>query len=375
MHVANQSQKINKDLELRAMSLTKALDSVNTLDVFSSYKKEEAARKHSIEPVNSQFKRVPHYVPGQLSIKQEIHGELIESDHIYSLAPYEFKVMTKFKTGLDRVEMMFFCPDGTLWISDFSDSILQKLQFSNGLVEVVHSKRIYCGGMAILPSGDFLISTRESSLKILSKTTGKTTSSKYSVAPLITGHIHRTRDSKIIVRARTKGDVFPLKGSRPVVVMDMEGRNEMMYELNNNGKSLFSAPQKITTDTDNNIYVLDRLSEDKIGRIMALHKSNGVRWIYSGNSDINNGQTKFKPTDVISTKLNNLIITDMYNDMIYILNSSGECFHYLNTKDQLGFQRPYSLEVDNAGTLYIGCGANCGQSYEANIFTVHFSGF
>ncbi|CAC5382891.1 unnamed protein product [Mytilus coruscus] len=370
----NKSKKINKNLEFRTESLSIALASANTGDVFRAYKKEKTARKQSIEPVNTNFKRLPQYVPGKTQIQQALHGNLTESDDIYSLEHYKFNVITKFNTGLKQAEMVFICADGTMWISNFNNKILQKLQFSNELVKVVQKIHVSCAGMALLPSGDLLISTTEPSLKILSHTTGKITSSKYSVAPLITGHIHITSDNKIIIRAGKKGSVFPMKDTRQVVVMDIEGRTEKVYELDNNGKPIFYAPQRITSDTDNNLYVLDRLNKDKSGMIMALNKSDGVRWIYSGNPDINKGQVTFKPHDLVSTKLNYIIITDMDSDMIHILNISGQCIYYLNTKDQLGILYPYSLKTDKRGTLYIGCGTEQYGPNEANIYTAQFSG-
>ncbi|CAG2213995.1 unnamed protein product [Mytilus edulis] len=53
----------------------------------------------------------------------------------------------------------------------------------------------------------------------------------------------------------------------------------------------------------------------------------------------------------------------------------GQCVHYLNTKDQLGIQLPNSLDIDNRGTLCIGCGGYEGEPDEAKIYTVQVSGF
>ncbi|XP_063426069.1 uncharacterized protein LOC134709868 [Mytilus trossulus] len=229
--------------------------------------------------------------------------------------------------------------------------------------------------MALLPSGDLLISNAEPNLKMICHTTEKMTKSKYSVAPLITGAIHVTLDDKIVIRTRKKGPVFPVEGTRQVVVMDIKGRTEKVYDLDNNGEPIFSAPQSIATDSDNNMYVLDRLNRDNCGRIVALDRTNGVRWIYNGNPNIRKGQVIFKPRDLAATKLKNLIITDMESNMIYILSSLGQCIHYLNTNDQLGILFPFSLKIDNRGTLYIGCSTYESGPAEAKIYSVKFSGF
>ncbi|CAC5382889.1 unnamed protein product [Mytilus coruscus] len=370
----NISQKINKDLEFRTESLTNALASVKTFDVFQAYKEEKAARNRSIEPVNARFKRLPQYVPGKLQIQQALHGELTESDdddYQYALDQYEPKVIKQYKTGLKSIAQIVCCDDdGTLWMRDNNTKKIQKMKFSNGLVHIAQRLQFVTAGMALSLQGDLLFSIAEPNLILFSHNTGEMIESKYSVAPLITGPIHITKEDKIIIRAGKKGPLFPVNGSIKVIVMDTDGTTEKVYDLDNNGKPIFSAPQRITTDSDNNIYVLDCLNKDWSGRIMALDKTKGVRWIYSGNPDINNA---FKPRDLVPTNLNNVIVTDKDSHMIHILNISGQCIYYLNTWDQLGIKLPYSVDIDNSGTLYIGCFTYQNEPNEAKIYTV--SGF
>ncbi|VDI48441.1 tripartite motif-containing protein 71 [Mytilus galloprovincialis] len=373
--VDNTTQKINKDFEFRTESLTNALASVKSSVVFQAYKEERAARKQNIEPVKARFKRLPQYIPGKLQIQQALHGELQESndDYEYALDHYELKVIKQYKTDLKSIAQIVCCDDGTLWISDSSTKKIQKIQFSNRLVHIVQQLQFATSGMALSLQGDLFFSIAEPYLKMLCHTTGKMIEIKNSEAPLITGPIHITREDKIIIRVGEKGPLFPVNKPRKVIIMDKDGTTEKVYNgLDNDGKPLFSAPQRITSDNDNNIYVLDCLNKDWSGRIVALDKTNGLRWIYSGNADINKEQT-FKPRDLVATNLNNVIITDKDSHMIHILNTSGECIHYINTKDQLGIELPYSLDIDNTGTLYIGCFQS--KPDEAKIYTVQVSGF
>ncbi|VDI77779.1 Hypothetical predicted protein [Mytilus galloprovincialis] len=220
--------------------------------------------------------------------------------------------------------------------------------------------------------GDLFFSIAEPYLKMLCHTTGKMIESKNIVAPLITGPVHITKQDKIVIRVGEKGPLFPINEPRKVIVMDKDGTTENVYDLDNMGNPLFSAPQRITSDSDNNIYVLDCLNKDWSGRIVALDKTNGVRWIYIGHQDFNNA---FRPRDLVATNLNNVIITDIDSYMIHILNISGECIHNLNTRDQLNILFPYSINIDNTGTLYIGCFTRHGELDEAKIYTVQVSGF
>ncbi|VDH95271.1 Hypothetical predicted protein [Mytilus galloprovincialis] len=120
-----------------------------------------------------------------------------------------------------------------------------------------------------------------------------------------------------------------------------------------------------------NLVCCDDRNEEWRGRIVALDKTNRVRWVYTGNPDINKKQT-MKPKDLVATKSDNIIVTDTHH-MIHILNTTGQCIHYLNTKDQLGIHNPLSLDIDSTGTLYIGCNTYKDEPNEAKIYTV--SGF
>lgn len=96
-----------------------------------------------------------------------------------------------------------------------------------------------------------------------------------------------------------------------------------------------------------------------------------MRWVYSGHPDV---YKMFQPKDLVATISNNIIITDDNHHMIYIVNNTGQCLHYMNTKDQLGIHWPTSLDIDNRGILYVGCNTYQGKPPKALIYTVHFSG-
>ncbi|CAG2213993.1 unnamed protein product [Mytilus edulis] len=189
------------------------------------------------------------------------------------------------------------------------------MQLTNESLHTMHSFKIDVYNMALLPSGELLLSTMESNLKTISCSTSKVEPTKYSVNPLITLAVQYLH-----------------------------------------------------------FYVIDNQDEKFNGRTVALDKSNGVRWIYSGHLDVNKQQT-FKLDDLVATKSDNILVTDLKHHMFHILNISGHCILYLNTKDQLGIEFPYSLDIDNTGTLYIGCYKYLGEPDEAKIYTVQVSGF
>ncbi|CAC5379314.1 unnamed protein product [Mytilus coruscus] len=375
----NRTFKIKKDLENSRESLNKSLSQNNANEVFNIFKQERslrAERKQKVEPVNTNFKGLPQYVPGKQQILISQHGKLTELRDGNEQDKFEFQVLQQFKTQLRLIESLVCCEDGTLWINHFFTNKLQKIQLNKGSVQVQVLKKLTANSfnMALLPTGDLLISSMETILQILSNTSKEIKQSTYSFAPLQTIAVHVTKANQILVGVREKGKPFPAKGPRQVIVMDMDGRKEKVYDLDNNRKSIFTVPARITTDNDNNIFVLDRLNADFDGRIVAINQTNGMRWVYNGYQHINKKQT-FEPTDLVVTKSDNIIITDTNNHIIHILNTSGQCIHYLNIKDQLGIELPSSLGIDNTGTLYIGCSTNRREHKEAKLYTVKVSGF
>lgn len=232
--------------------------------------------------------------------------------------------------------------------------------------------------IALIPSGDLLISSMKSiNLDILSQSTGTITESKYGVAPLQTVAVHVTKFNRIIVGAREKGPPFPVNGPGKVIIMNMQGRIRKKYHLDSEGKPIFSQPPSITTDGDNNVYVLDLLSIDKWqGRIIALSNKMGLNspmWTYDGHQIANKDQL-FALFSLVTTPLNNFIVSDN-NHMLHILNQMEECIHFLHT-EEFDIHWPRSLDIDNSGTLYIGCIINNElDPWGAKILAVQFSGF
>ncbi|CAC5368116.1 unnamed protein product [Mytilus coruscus] len=335
----NRSEKIDKDLDFRKKNLSYALNSNNANQVFSIHSEEKTSRNQSIEYVQTTFKKLPKFVPGKQLVEDFYLGSLVENND--DQKQFELKVINHYKTVFPLVENLVCCGDASTWISHSINQKLQQVKLTNKSLHEMHTFKIDIYNMALLPSGDILLSTRESNLKIL---------------------FYRTMKVELT------------HGPGQVIMMDMDGKKEKVYHTDTKGKPIFTLPYRITTDNDSKIYVIDILNDEGSGRIVALDKTNEVRWIYIGNPDLNKRQT-LKPKDLVATKSDNIIITNRHKHMIHILNTSGQCIHYLNTKDQLGIHFPNSVDIDNRGTLYIGCNTYQGQPDEAKIYTVQVSGF
>ncbi|VDI09581.1 Hypothetical predicted protein [Mytilus galloprovincialis] len=338
----NRSKKLKKELEIRRESLDHTLKQNNATEVFNIFKQERQLRadsKQRMAPANSMMKGLPQYVPGKQPILMSQHGVLTELGDKEQYK-FEFQVLQQFKTKLKIVENLVCCEDGSMWINYTVTNKLRKIQLKKGSEPA----------------------------------TGEIKRSIFSFASLQTLAVHVTKANQIIVGVKENGEPFPVNGPRQVIVMDMNGRKEKMYHLDNNGQSIFTVPARITSDNDNNCYVLDRLNADFDGRIVALNKTNGIRWVYS--YQYINKQRTFTPKDLTATQSDNIIVADSTHHIIHIIDTYyGQCVYYLYTKDQLGIQLPFSLDFDNTGTLYIGCSTYKSGSDEAKLYTVQVSGF
>ncbi|XP_076098503.1 uncharacterized protein LOC143068382 [Mytilus galloprovincialis] len=375
-HEENRSEKIRQDLELRNNNISKIVRSNNAIQVFRTYKEEKLAEEMNALQITTKFKKLPEFLPGNIQSLESLYGKLHEPEDKYTdiFSCFEFKVIQQYKTDMPIFEELICGNDGLMWISFTNGNVLQKICLSKGSTLNIQAYDVTPLSIALLPSGDLVISSMKSYLNILSQSTGAITESKYGVAPLQTVAVHVTKTNQIIVGAREKGPPFPVNGPRQVIVMNMQGKKKKRYHLDNKRNPIFSQPRSITTDSDNNIYVLDLLSiEMNQGRIVSLNNSSGVKWTYDGHQ-MANKELLFAPKDFVTTPLNNIIVVDN-NHMIHILNRTGECIHFVHTTE-FDIHWPRSIDIDKSGTLYIGCKINNKwDPWEAKVHVVQFSGF
>ena len=75
-------------------------------------------------------------------------------------------------------------------------------------------------------------------------------------------------------------------------------------------------PLKITTYKENNIYVIDSLSEYR-GRVVVLGREGRVVAIYDGHVGINDRDHPCTPRDLVTKELGNIIVSDEENHMLH----------------------------------------------------------
>ncbi|CAC5412051.1 TRIM71 [Mytilus coruscus] len=189
------------------------------------------------------------------------------------------------------------------------------------------------------------------------------TNTVLSTSPMLITCIHINKDKEIILGLREQGSPFPVTefSTRQIAVFDENKKLKFLIEYDQKGKKLFSYIWRISSDSYNNIYAIDQF-ENFDGRLVALEISGGVKFIYVGQSGVNTSQTPFNPMDVVITRTNIIIITDLNNHSLHALNTKGEMIGLQNVTD-LGIKCPGSLCMDTEGFLLIGCTSHIKASY------------
>jgi hypothetical protein len=363
------TKKLSQDLESRNKKITKALNSNDANHVFGTIKEERKAMNQSIRGTVNTYTRLPEFVQGEIQIStiEPFYGKLqnVGSRKI------EFEVMEKYVTGLQTVYSVESCADKTLWINNYESKTLQNITRIDGSLKVNNIVRIPVWHMASMPNGDLLLSTLEPDLQICSQKTGQVQKSQYNVAPLQTIAVHVSKDSKILVGARERGPPLPVKGPRQVIMMDMDGRRENVYQYDSKDQPLFTLPRRIITDNYNNIYVIDCVANEFDDRVVALGQNGMVKWIYTGYSDTQTKDYRFKPIDIVFLESYNVIVSDMDKHLLHILDTEGQCIQYMKTID-LGIELPNALNIDNEGFLIIGCTTYKRKKEGAKMFVIKY---
>lgn len=359
----NSRKQNGKELEGINGNIIKVIESNDVGAVFRTL--NDLSRYTGPKHLNTNFKPLPEFAPGQVTqcMVESIHGTLESTEGQTFSAEISLIEIERYTTALSTVDNMICCPDGSVLINskltDDSDTgELQHATLFNGSVKIKEKFPLNFEAMALLPSGELLVSIKKNNLKVLSNTEKNLHKSKYSVAPLrTTAALHVTRDNKIIVGA-SGGQSN--RGQTKVVVMDISGKHLMEYHLVNNNKYIWSGtPTKVTSDNDN-IYVIDK--NYRKDRVVLLKWDGTVRGKYTGSksehsqfSRITKDSTPFpfQPVDVVVAKSGRIIVCDRCYQ-IHVLNKEGLCIKYMDSLCDLGIrQLPRSLSIDTRGMLFM----------------------
>ncbi|CAC5358516.1 unnamed protein product [Mytilus coruscus] len=252
------------------------------------------------------------------------------------------KVTRQFTTDLTNIDTVISHSDDTVWIADRVNKTMKHSKLTKDNIQVISKVRTHVFDMSINTDNGVLLSVGGEWVKLLNEGPVRISNSNCNVAPLRTFGIHATKDWKVITGAVTHGSAFTGTGRRVVIVMDEKGNHEKIYEHDRDNKPLFTFPRRITGTSNGNICVIDKLDTSHRGRVVFLGPAGNILHIYTGHPDINSNDSPFRPSGILTTSSDNIIVADFHNHTLHILNCNGVTITYIRT-DYLGIMEPFSL--------------------------------
>ncbi|XP_071168690.1 uncharacterized protein [Mytilus edulis] len=310
--------------------------------------------------------------------KENVHPELKNTENhqvvnikdVCEKTGVELKLNKQYQTELSTIGYISYCDDGSLWIYSYTDKVLQRVKPEGTKLNILSSFNIEVNGMAITQSNDLLISIGGTRLKQISSNTGTLTDSLYNVSPLVSTAVHITSDNKVLVGGVNKD--FPKQGRRVAILMNQNGDHERVYEHDQHKQPIFTFPRSITSTSNGNIYVVDRVSDER-GRVVVLGQGGDIINIYTGDKEINKDRP-FVPTNIVTAPRDNVIVADLNTHTLHILNNAGLLMTCYKTSD-INIIFPYSLAFSPTGQLFLGCNRPAGSTTkEGKLYEVTISG-
>ena len=244
-------------------------------------------------------------------VKQPIPKPFVQSEFLTSLCPF----VTCVGSGLawvktERRTIQLVDRHGTV-----KDTIHTDFDFSD---------------MALSPQGDILLCDKDNKcIKLISADKKINSLFKLKWTPSGLCCLH-------------SGDIavtFYREGC--VVVYSRSGK--VVKELD---KKLFTFPYWVAqSKVNSDLYI----SDDDAEKVLALDTDYKFRYEYTGQDD----GLPFWPRGLCTDNAGRVLITDSENQRVDILDKDGVFLQSLMTREQ-GLRRPWSIDVDNEGTAWVG---------------------
>ena len=324
---------------------------------------------------NLSFTKLPQEIQDFIPVEKTNHNNILNS--FGSLASIkvkkekclEFNLTKSYTTDLSRVNRLVSLDYKTAWVNNSKRKVLRQVVLDDN-IQTIKEIPVHIHDMALTQSNDILMSIVDSSEVKLLTISGEI-QPFLSVAPLYPLGIHVTNNNNIILGAMEEGDPFKLtdRSCRKVIVLGENNKEIQSYQYNKHKQRLFTVPYRVT-GVNSDIVVIDRTSNDE-ERVVVLGKEGDVKWTYQGHPQINTENKPFNPTDIVTTSVGNVIVTDHKNNALHVISGEGgQLLTYKVMSDQ-GAIFPYSLDIDTCGQLWVGCSSYKDKS-DAKVHMITF---
>ncbi|CAC5383392.1 unnamed protein product [Mytilus coruscus] len=361
------THQLKKKVEDQRSKLENIINAKDAAEVLKCRDEFQQSTSEEMELPKLNINLVPTFCPGELT--HEVFGSLQNNISM------KMTISEQFVVEVPRIDKILVCSDDSILISCQNKPVLlNKVKPEQGNLKDIHRIEKQVFDMAITQSQDILVSTGYSTLQLVNDKTGKFTSTKYSVAPLLIVGVHVTKSNKgvrkVIVGAISDWSPTCTPARSCIITMNAT-EHETIYEYDKIDTPIINFPWRIISTSNGRICILDRRSNDFNGQVVVFNEGNVIQ-VYKGQSKINSPDKPFKPTNFAVTPLDNIIITNLNMDIFHILNSSGHYITHYDTTD-IGIVDPYSLCFGTTGLLYIGSTTRKGSNDKANLYTVNIS--
>ena len=338
-----------------------ALKSIQGSTIFTTATKSKKMKSDlNFNPIPSEIKC---FIPGKETVNDipNLFGSLQKMKIPQVESDIDLEVVNSYTTDLSGIFNIITVDDKSTWVNDYSKQVIRQINIDND--NITTTKQISCViyDMTLTSNNDILLSVFNSSdIKLLTKS-GEIKPFFSVSSSLFTLGIHVTSDSYIIVGViELDDDYTPTdKSTGALLIFGMDGKQQHTYQYDSNKHRLFTLPQRITTNNNKDIVVVDRTSLDT-GRVMVVGWEGGLRWTYTGHSKIN-VTTQFDPFDVVTTTAGHIIVCDHGTHALHVLSEQGDILT-CKVMEDTGIKYPLSLDIDMRGQLWVGCYKQSGAT-------------
>ncbi|XP_052058186.1 uncharacterized protein LOC127698651 [Mytilus californianus] len=339
----------------------------NAPEFFKEFKKVKKNMETQEPRIKTTYNSSTKFVLG--NITQSNIGSLQDDESFSAESDISLVINNEYRTELEKITYVCPCIDQSIWLHSGKYGVLQRVKPEGTNLKLMSTYNFIVYGMAVTPSNQLLLCVKGTSRIQQISCTGKLTDSVFDVNPYLPTTIHVISENKLLV-----GAYEGKPGRNAVIIMDKKGDKETVYEHYKHNQPLFSYPLCITSTSNGNIQVVDKIPDYFTGKVVILGQDGHIKNEYAGHSTINKG-TPFKPVDIVTTPSDNVIVIDLDTQILHILNNNGQFVTYFNI-DEIGIRTPRSLAFNTAGQLYIGCPrAADSKTKEAKLYKINITGF
>ena len=349
-----QVDQAEKTIILHQDEIMAALKSIQGSTIFTTATKSKKMMSDlNFNPIPSEIKC---FIPGKETVNDipNLFGSLQKMKIPQVQSDIDLEVVNSYTTDLSGIYNIITVDDKSTWVNDVNKQVIRQINIDNDNITTTKQISCFIYDMTLTSNNDLLLSDVNSSdIKLLTKS-GKIKPFFSVSSPLLPLGIHVTSDNNIIVGVREPGDPYTPtdKSTRALLIFGMDGKQQHTYQYDSNKHRLFTSPQRITTNNNKDIVVVDRTSGDT-GRVVVVGREGGLRWTYTGHSKIN-VTTQFDPYDVVTTTAGHIIVCDCDTHALHVLSEQGDILT-CKVMEDTGIKYPLSLDIDMRGQLWVGC--------------------